>query len=161
MSVNKYKSHVYVIPEDDANRQIIDGFLLHDAVADRAVLVRGPAGGWSKVLDVFVEEYLPKLNGLPNAHVIMVVDFDGVENRKDYFEQRVPVEVRPRVFVIGSKDNPEILARELKKMFEGIGNALAEECLQDDFKLWHHDHLKHNNEELQRLREVVRPILFP
>lgn len=37
MSVNKYKPHVFVIPEDDADRQIADGFVLHPGVAARQV----------------------------------------------------------------------------------------------------------------------------
>jgi hypothetical protein len=160
MSVNKYKPHVWVIPEDDANRQIIDGFLLHDAVAHRAVGVRGPAGGWAKVLSVFVEEYLPLLAGSPNCHVVMIVDFDETEDRRDHFGKSIPVEVGSRVFVIGSKDNPEKLKHELKMTFEEIGKALAEGCFQRELSLWDHLHLIHNKAELQRLVDVVRPILF-
>jgi hypothetical protein len=43
--MNKYRPHVIVIPEDDANRQIANGFLLHPAIATRAVGVMPPAGG--------------------------------------------------------------------------------------------------------------------
>ncbi len=39
MSVNKYKEHVYVILEDDANRQIADGFVGHRNVDDRRIQV--------------------------------------------------------------------------------------------------------------------------
>jgi hypothetical protein len=33
MAVNRYKPHIYVVPEDDANRQIANGFLLHPSEA--------------------------------------------------------------------------------------------------------------------------------
>jgi hypothetical protein len=32
MSANKYKPHVVVLPEDDANRQLANGFLTHPVV---------------------------------------------------------------------------------------------------------------------------------
>lgn len=35
MSKNKYKPQVWVLPEDDANRQIAVGFSIHDAVKAR------------------------------------------------------------------------------------------------------------------------------
>ena len=48
MSVNKAKPHLYVIPEDDADRQIAKGFVLHGRVDERRVQVVEPAGGWSR-----------------------------------------------------------------------------------------------------------------
>ncbi len=35
MSVNKYLPHVYLIPEDDADRQIADGFTQYTRVANK------------------------------------------------------------------------------------------------------------------------------
>jgi hypothetical protein len=48
MSVNRYKQHVLILPEDDANRQIANGFLLD--VNARQVQVQNVGGGWSAVL---------------------------------------------------------------------------------------------------------------
>jgi len=160
MSVNKFKPHVWVIPEDDANRQIVGGFLLHDTVDDRAVGVRAPAGGWPKVLEIFESEYLPLLRESSNAHVVMLIDFDLNENRREHFEIRIPEEVRSRVFVVGSKDEPEVLRRELGMAWEPIGAALAQECHEAVFKLWRHPHLIHNEADLQRMVQIIRPILF-
>ena len=160
MMVNKYRPHVWLIPEDDANRQLANGFLLHDAVDDRKVNVRAPAGGWAKVLEVFEGEYLPLLRGSMNAHVVMLIDFDENENRKERFENRIPEELKPRVFVIGSKSDPERLKGELKMTLEEIGGKLAQDCLNDAFKLWQHPQLIHNEREVQRLVQVVKPIVF-
>jgi hypothetical protein len=160
MSVNKFKPHVWIIPEDRADEELANGFLLHYAVAERAAQVARPAGGWSKVLDVFETEYLKLLQN-PNAHVIMLIDFDEkIEDRKTHFERRIPEGVRSRVFVIGSKGTPESLKRELGMTLERIGTALAEDCLEKDFEVWHHAHLMHNSDELQRLVDIVKPILF-
>ncbi len=108
--VNRYRPHVWLIPEDDADRELAVGFLNHEAVADRVVGVRAPAGGWHEVLDVFESEYLPQLRRHLGAHVVMLIDFDGDESRRAHFEARIADDVRPRVFVIGSKDDPETLS---------------------------------------------------
>ncbi len=160
MSVNKHKPHVLLIPEDDANRQLANGFLLHYAVDARNVAIRTPAGGWRKVLEVFESEYLPLLRKNPNAHVVMLIDFDEVADRMAQCVQVIPDDLRFLVFILGAKDEPETLKGELKMAFEEIGRALAQDCLKDDFDLWRHPHLIHNNAELQRLVDVIKPILF-
>ena len=43
MSVNKFRQHVFVLPEDDANRQLANGFLLDLSV--RQVQILPEAGG--------------------------------------------------------------------------------------------------------------------
>ncbi len=161
MSVNKHRPHVYLIPEDDANRQIALGFLDHYAVSDRVVDLRSPAGGWRKVLEVFESEYSKLISGNPNAHVVMLIDFDErIEARRSEIDERIPGDVKPRVFVIGSRNEPETLKSELSMAFERIGQELAQDCLKDDLGRWTHPHLSHNSVELQRLVAVVKPILF-
>ena len=51
MSVNRYKPHLLILPEDGANRQIANGFILHPSIAARHVQVLGEAGGWCSVID--------------------------------------------------------------------------------------------------------------
>ena len=43
MSVNVYNPHVLVLPEDDANRQIANGFLLEPSIKHRNIQVLTPA----------------------------------------------------------------------------------------------------------------------
>lgn len=45
MSVNFYKPHVLVLPEDDANRQIAIGFLLDPGLKQRNIQILTPSGG--------------------------------------------------------------------------------------------------------------------
>ncbi len=161
MMVNRYRPHVWLIPEDDADRQLAVGFLNHEAVADAVVGVRAPAGGWHEVLDVFESEYLPQLRRYQGAHVVMLIDFDGDESRRAHFEGRIADDVKPRVFVVGSKDDPETLRRELGMSLEKIGRELAQDCLADELRLWLHPHLVHNGAELRRMTRVIKPILFP
>ena len=160
MNVNKYKPHISVIPEDDANRQLVNGFLSHLGVTKQAAHVGTPTGGWKKVLEVFKCEYEPRLRNFQNAHVVLLIDFDEEVDRRLQFEASIPDELRSRVFVIGSFDEPETLRWQLKLPFEKIGLALAEECIGNKFELWKHEYLVHNDQELQRLIQTVKPILF-
>jgi hypothetical protein len=159
--MNKYAPHVYVIPEDDADRQIADGFALHHRVKETRIQVMPPAGGWLKVLETFRDEYIPKLRNYPTTHVVMLIDFDNqVEKRRANFEQETPKEFKTRVFVIGSKDAPETLKKETKKSFEEIGRSLADDCDAGTTVLWGHEQLSHNDADRKRLVETVMPFLF-
>ena len=160
--MNKYLPHVYVIPEDDRNRQIAEGFVLHHQVQDTRIKVVPPAGGWVKVLDAFRDEYISKLRrDWPNAHVVMLIDFDDqVENRKAKFRQEIPEDCKTRVFVVGSKSNPETLKSALNVGFEEIGGFLAADCDASTAEHWNHEQLQHNDAERQRLVQTVKPFLF-
>ncbi|HQU45564.1 MAG TPA: hypothetical protein PK867_22315 [Pirellulales bacterium] len=159
--MNKYAPHVYVIPEDDANRQIADGFVLHPGVKEARIQVVPPAGGWPRVLKTFRDEYIAKLRDYPNTHVVMLIDFDDqVEKRKADFERETPAEFTMRVFVIGPRYTPEALKNELKKSFEEIGTALADDCDKGTVALWGHEQFSHNEAERKRLIETVMPFLF-
>jgi hypothetical protein len=159
--MNKYLPHVYVIPEDDADRQIADGFVLNPRVKETRIQVVPPAGGWPKVLQTFEQEYVPKLRSNAGAHVVMLIDFDGqVEKRRADFEQKIPAEFKTRVFVIGSKVTPEALKKEAGKNFEEIGQLLADDCAAGTAVLWNHEHLSHNEPDRLRLLETVAPFLL-
>ena len=159
--MNKYMEHLYVIPEDEADRQIANGFVLHHQVRDARIQVMPPAGGWPNVLKTFQEEYIAILRNYPKAHVLMLIDFDDQgQNRTDIFEAAIPSELKRRAFLLGSKLNPEALRRALKTPFEKIGMTLAEDCDAGTEEIWEHEQLRHNAPERERLVQIVRPFLF-
>ena len=159
--MNKYTPHVYVLPEDDRDRQIANGFVGHHEVDDRRIQVMPLAGGWSNVLTTFRDEYIPKLRDYPHAHVVMLIDFDGhVNERRGGFEQAIPDDLMARVFVVGSKHNPETLKKALKISFEEIGESLANDCDTGTAERWDQEELQHNDAERQRLVQTVKPFLF-
>ncbi len=161
MSINKYKSHLYVIPEDDAERQIADGFVLHDRVDTRQVQVVGPPGGWPKVLDTFRNEYLLQLRQNVHTHVVMLIDYDTKGNaRQEVFIDAIPEEFRRRVFVVGPSQAPEHLRRATKQSYEQIGMSLANDCDGNQTAIWGHEQLKHNDDQRKLLLEIVKPFLF-
>lgn len=159
--MNKFTRHIWLIPEDDANRQIANGFIHHHEVNENQIKIMPPAGGWVKVLEQFKDEYIQVLRNNQNAHLVMVIDFDNrYANRFAEFNNSIPEDIKSRVFVIGGMTTPEKLKKELGLSFEKIGELLAKDCCLEDFETWNHAELKHNEAERRRLTEIVRPILF-
>lgn len=161
--MNRYQDHIYVIPEDDANRQIALGFVQHSAVNDRSIQIMPVAGGWTHTLKTFEDEYVPKLFMFERAHVVLLIDFDHMfAERLNRVRSAIPPELTSRVFVLGSRDNPEALKRATvaPSSFERIGRGLADDCEKSGTRHWDHDHLRHNEEERLRLSQAVRRFLF-
>jgi hypothetical protein len=159
--MNKYVAHVYVILEDDADRQIAVGFVGHHHVKHPRIQVMPVAGGWTHVLSTIRDEYIQKLRSNFKAHVVMLIDFDGaVEDRRKAFETEISLEIQPRVFVVGSKHTPESLRSAFNKSFERIGESLADDCVAGTSAFWEHEQLIHNNVERERLIQAVGPFLL-
>lgn len=162
MSGNKYGQHVVVIPEDDADRKLANGFKNHWAVAQRNLVVQPEAGGWMAVLDVFENDYVPYMRKYHLASFVLLIDFDEKgEGRRSVCVNRIPDDLKPRTFLLGTSINPERLRQDLGLSFEQIGTALADDCGRQDLGRWTHPHLDHNLAELHRMLPIVHPILFP
>lgn len=161
MSVNVYKPHVIVLPEDDANREIVNGFLLDPSLQERAIQVLPVAGGWVKVRSEFEDSHTQKLRKYPERHLVLLIDFDGQEiNRRQSFLQVVPSDVRERVYLLGTRDEPEPLRQECGTSLENVGEQLAKSCARGEVGLWGHIMLQHNQAEVDRLIQNVKPFLF-
>jgi hypothetical protein len=81
MSVNKARPHVFVLPEDDANRQLAKGFHLQvDAARQRQMQVLEEAGGWIEVLNRFKSDHVGQMGKYKDRFMVLLIDFDG---RKD------------------------------------------------------------------------------
>jgi hypothetical protein len=160
--MNKFAQHIFVIPEDEADEEIANGFAMHERVDLRRIQVMPVARGWNNVLTTFQEEYIPRLRKYPLGHVVMLIDFDGQGGGRMADVQRViPDDLRDRVFVVGSSNNPEKLKAALNLSLERIGWQLAQDCAAlGGSGLWDHEHLQHNAEERQRLATVVQAFLF-
>lgn len=157
---NKYQPHIHVFAEDDANRQIANGFLLGPNLNNRAVKVLPLRGGWIKTVEEFTKEYASKMRQLPERRMVLLIDFDDDENRLSYVKRHIPEDLEARVFVLGVLSEPENLRTDIKKTFEEIGEALAKDCSDNTNELWGHNLLKHNKGELDRMASSVKPFLF-
>lgn len=157
---NKYLPHIHVLAEDDANRQIANGFLLARNLNNRAVKVLPLPGGWKKTVEEFTKEYASEMRQLPQRMMVLLIDFDDNENRLSYVESQIPDDLKARVFVLGVLSEPENLRTDINKNFEEIGEALAKDCSDNTNELWGHTLLKHNKGELDRMASSVKPFLF-
>ncbi|MDP2431356.1 MAG: hypothetical protein Q8O33_04945 [Pseudomonadota bacterium] len=161
MGINAYKPHVLVLVEDNANRDIANGFLLDPNVKARNIQVLSSSGGWSKVREDFLKTHVDGLRKYQNRYLVLLIDFDGkVTDRMAYFRQGIPDDVQDRVYLLGTRNEPEPLKKQYGDSLENIGKALAAECFRDETKLWAHDLLAHNENERKRLNERVKSILF-
>jgi len=161
MSVNKRQPHVFVLPEDEANRQLAYGFHLQVPLnRQRQMQVLREAGGWTQVLKCFKLDHVADMDHNHNRFMVLLIDFDGRRERLTKAKAEIPGNLTDRVFVLGALNDPEDLKAVLGP-YESIGLAMARDCQEETDETWGHELLKHNAVELGRLRERVRPILFP
>lgn len=160
MSINRYKEHIFVLPEDEANSQIAYGFLLNPNLNSGAIDVLLPAGGWGKVLEEFREVHIPEMLKFTKRIMVLLMDFDQKMERSGYVKSKIPSDLAQRVFVLGVFSEPEELRSDLNLSFEKIGETLAKECAENRNELWGHELLKHNQPELERMISSVKPFLF-
>ena len=152
---------MHVLPEDRANSELANGFVLGTSPTYCAIQILNEAGGWMVLIDLFESDYVPRMRGNPNRLMVLLLDFDNDINRLEYVQSRVPLDLADRVFVIGVLTEPEDLRKHFGPHYEAIGYGLAEDCRSATSLVWGHVLLQHNSAELARLNHQVRPILFP
>jgi hypothetical protein len=157
MSVNKHRPHIFVLPEDDANRQLVNGFLLE--FQTRQVQPLKEAGGWKKVLECFVSDQVRGMERYPNRLLVLVLDFDGKDDRLSMAMATIPEHLRDRVFILGAWTEAEDFEASLGS-YETIGRAAARDCRHGTNMTWGHPLLCHNASQIARLRDLAQPILF-
>lgn len=129
MSVNRYSAHMAIVPEDDAYRQIVNGFIrgFPDDV-QRRLQPYPPAGGWAKALARIDPQELSKF---PGRLLVILIDFDSdIEERGRKIEEaRARAGAAgDRVFVIGANPEAEDLAREMHMTLARCGRQCADDC---------------------------------
>ena len=117
------------------------------------------AGGWQEVLNRFKADHLSEMDRYANRFMVLLIDFDGREDRLSAAKAAIPNHLKERVFVLGTWSEPEELRQSLGS-YETIGLAMAKDCRDNTEVTWSHRLLCHNAGELEQLRKHVRPILF-
>jgi len=156
---NKFKPHVLVLPEDDANRQIANGFMLEPSLRQRNLQILPPAGGWAVARDKLKAVHLPELSKYPQRIMVVLVDFDGRPERRQEILGDIQGAVLSRIFVLGVFSEPERLKAALGS-YEKIGRELAAGCAANTEDAWGHELLAHNAEEATRLMAIAGLVLF-
>lgn len=161
MSINKYRPHILVLPEDDANRQIANGFILHSNIDECSIQILPPAKGYQRVIDQFRDNYISSMKQYSERRLVLMIDFDNQYSRRWYsLKKTIPENLRDRVFILGVLSEPEDLKRDMNVDFETIGKKLSDDCSDDTRNVWGHDLLKHNETELKRMISSVTTFLF-
>ena len=155
---NKYKPHLFILPEDDANREFANGFLLADRVLQRNIQILKPAGGWLKAVNSINEcglsQYLER-------RLLLLIDFDGdAANRLTQIKAGLNQNIADRVYVVGTASEPEQLRKGIGKSLEEIGLEAAKQCAEEKDDFWKHELLRNNAAELSRLSQHVRGIVI-
>ncbi|BBK36487.1 hypothetical protein STAQ_15650 [Allostella sp. ATCC 35155] len=158
MSVNKYRDHLLILPEDDANRQLANGFLLEADTQNIQVLPE--AGGWLSVCEVFLADHVGAMRKYDRRYVILLLDFDDDPQRANKVNEQIPEDLRDRVFVLGASTEPESLKRAGLGSYETIGRNLATECRSGNQVVWENELLRQNAKELDRMRNTVCEFIF-
>jgi hypothetical protein len=160
VSANQERPHVDVLPEDKANESIATGFEL--VCSTRQYKVMPIAGGWKKVLEIFLETYQSLMKRYPQKNFVMLLDFDNkFPTRLDEIKSGIPQDLIDRVFVLGVITEPEKLKTSLNhQRLDRIGEILAEECRDNKSDLWNHELLIHNQDEINQMPPIIKEILF-
>ncbi len=161
MSCNKYLPHVLVLPEDRANSQLANGFLLDQNLSARSIQVLEEVGGWHEVINRFLSDHVASMQHYPERLMVLLIDFDGDIDRLRGVRASIPEHLSERVYVLGALNEPEDLKNAGLGDYETIGLAIAQDCREETDGTWGHPQLRHNSDELDRLRVRARPILFP
>jgi len=149
--VDKFKPHLFIVPEDDADRQIAVGFQMHLEAKGEMQIV-DVARGWLKVVGVIKDEYVPLLKNNLNSHVLGIIDCDKDADRIAEQLENFPEDIRNRIFLLG--------VRSAKMHFAEIGEKLADECYKDELDLWNHEMLSYSSSEALRAKDVLRELVF-
>ncbi len=160
MSSNLYRLHVVILPEDSANIDLVNGFMLALNNRTRQMQVLHAAGGWRNVVARFLQNEVPRMRQYVERRVILLIDLDNEGfDRKYFVENQIPTDLRARVFLLGVASEPEALGRSCGKHLEEIGMTLAKECEENREELWQHVELVHNRSELAKLRIALGSVL--
>ena len=165
---NKYTPHLQVLPEDDANRQFVNGMALNRKLRLRQLQMLPPAGGWLEVLNRLSDPAtVQDLVNFGKRHLLLLIDFDqDHQKRWQIYQGKIalrPPGVADRVYLLGCLDEPETFKATCspRRSLEKLGGELSDDCAPlPATNLWQHAHLQHNAAELARLVAQVKPFLY-
>jgi hypothetical protein len=135
MASNKFQWHLRIFVEDDANRQIVNGFLesFFQRNIPRYIRVLPPSGGWGITLKRAQQDCA---EGGSCRRVLAVIDFDGDADRI----RAVSTKGQANFYVMGCREEPEKLRQLLQHPghFSTLGDSLAREYCDNNTSLWPH-----------------------
>ena len=166
MSRPNHPKCLLILSEDDAYRDLANGFAEYFAIARRRISVPPPAKGGGRKLLKLLQEKVEAVRKNLYSHVLLLFDLDGKpEHNLGKILSQIPDDIKDRVYVLCALDEAEYIKSDLRlSKFEAIGEQLAASCDQGTYNHpsapWQCSQLKHNKAELGRLAGAVRPFIF-
>lgn len=165
--MNFHTPHLLILPEDEHDQRLANGFAGHINIDRRKIQMLAFANGWHKAQARITEpgsNEIQHLTRFSSAHLLVVLDFDKQSGRLQEIRDKIPPTIAERIYILGTWDEPQTLKKQLgyKLSFEAIGAALLEDCLEpaNGNITWQHPVLLHNQAELQRFKSDVCPFLI-
>jgi hypothetical protein len=97
---------------------------------------------------------------IPGEKCCLLLDFNDQSDGANRVKEKVPEDLRSRVFVLGVQSEPEALKKAGLGSLEDIGRRLGKECREETKDVWRHGLLQQNAGELGRLEQAIRAFLF-
>lgn len=161
MSVNRYRKHLLVLPEDAANVAIANGFQNSPKLRNgRVIQVLPAAKGWEAAVASLLHEQVPQMRQYQKREILLIIDFDEDVTRADVVRKRIPGDVQERIYILGVLSEPEKLKADFRMSFEQIGEQLASDCSENRDTIWSSSLLAHNKDDLARLTASFWSELF-
>jgi len=164
VSLNNFKPHMLLVPEDEALMNMAIGFA--KTAGTGQIRPERQAGGRDELLEQFCREEIPKLRRFPERFLILLTDFDNGGGNQQKLKEAIPADLIERVCILGPWTNAEVLRAELRELHlltpnskERVGEVLAESCLGDDLTHWEVEQLKHLRDEVVRVQPRIHRIV--
>jgi hypothetical protein len=156
---NKYQPHVFLIPEDDANREVALALLLELDIDPAKYKLFLAARGWPHVVESFLRDHVNGMNRFQQRYLIMLIDMDNHPERLENIRAQIPVDLEERVFILGTLSEPEDLKPDLGSSFDDVGVMLGRDIRDSTGRAWGHALLQINQPELDRLKTHLCPLI--
>ncbi len=158
MSVNLFKPHLVILPEDEKNRDIALAVQRHlpRAFANQ-IKIENPLRGWLKTLDAIDLVYQPNKD---EQYIVAVIDFDdNLEERHQMIAKRFEENGynKGHVFVIGAKSEAENVW-QMPILQDKTLRLENEDYLKFTDRFWTSDQLVHNRATLEALCQMVHKV---
>lgn len=170
MSINRQRKHVIFFGEDEATRNLAQGFCESEKINDLKCEVWSTYGtGWQSTIDA-IETV--RMSRYPQTHLVLVIDLDrrGEDRIAALKREIANCPCKDRVYIIGCTKDVQALQRSFtpvnsigKLSAQETGRTIADRSSKDVSCMegvWGDSSLVHNKDELERLCRNLKDVIF-
>lgn len=147
--------------EDNAYKDL---FISFDFSMQKQISLKPVCGGFKAVHLQLTSEQSIVLKELSsnfeNAYVLALIDGDldsQSESKIEQLKQDIPIKYKERIFVVGSKCEAEDIKQAIigQGKWKTVSQKLENSCKNENCELWQDEMLKHNLDEIARLKKLL------